>query len=162
MALFNVDEIYEMARQIERNGSAFYRKAAGKADTEAQTELFQQLAAMEDDHERTFAQMQAAAKTAAHTPPAYDPEDLAVRYLQAFVSGHVFDVTADPAEFLDIMPDMKAILKKAIQLEADSVLFYLGVKSMVEAGPAAHSIGDIIEQEMGHIAQLNEQLKGLP
>ena len=29
---FNADEIYEMAQQIERNGAAFYRKAAEAVD----------------------------------------------------------------------------------------------------------------------------------
>ena len=29
---FSADEIYEMAEQIERNGAAFYRKAAASFD----------------------------------------------------------------------------------------------------------------------------------
>ena len=54
---FNADNVFEMAEQIERNGALFYRQAANDvADPDAKQFLLD-LAAMEDDHEKTFAVM---------------------------------------------------------------------------------------------------------
>ncbi len=54
---FNADEIFEMAEQIEKNGASFYRKSAEAiADTGAK-KLLLDLAAMEDEHEKTFADL---------------------------------------------------------------------------------------------------------
>ncbi len=50
---FNADEVFEMAEQIERNGARFYRAAAKKIPEVSQ--VFSDLAAMEDEHEKTFA-----------------------------------------------------------------------------------------------------------
>ncbi|HRS71257.1 MAG TPA: ferritin family protein, partial [Anaerohalosphaeraceae bacterium] len=54
---FNADEIFEMAEEIERNGAAFYREAAAKASREDIKKMLLDLAAMEEGHEQTFAQM---------------------------------------------------------------------------------------------------------
>ena len=52
---FNADEVFEMAEQIEVNGARFYRASADKFP--ALKELLLELAAMEDDHQKTFAAM---------------------------------------------------------------------------------------------------------
>ena len=44
---FNVDEIYEIAEQLERNGAKFYRQAARIAPNDKARELMNSLAAME-------------------------------------------------------------------------------------------------------------------
>ncbi|HIJ65305.1 MAG TPA: ferritin family protein [Candidatus Hydrogenedentes bacterium] len=160
---FNPDEVFEIARQMERNGAAFYRRAADNAADESHIILFQDLAEMEDSHERTFARMQEEMTAESKTPAAYDPDSEAARYLQAFVSGHVFDLSADPMRFFDqeVARDMVAVLRKAIELERDSVVFYLAMKGTVQPGHSEDSVGAIIEQEMSHIALLSEQLAAL-
>ena len=52
---FNADEILQMAEKIEKNGADFYRECAGNVADPAAVELLEKLAAMEDDHEKTFA-----------------------------------------------------------------------------------------------------------
>ena len=54
---FNADEIFEMAEQIERNGAAFYREAAGITSDADVKEMLLSLAAMEEGHQKTFAQI---------------------------------------------------------------------------------------------------------
>ena len=57
MLEFNADEIFEMAVRIEENGAAFYRKA-GELQADAETKKFLQgLAAMEDQHKKTFTEI---------------------------------------------------------------------------------------------------------
>jgi rubrerythrin len=72
---FNAEEIYTMAEQIERNGADFYRKAAEGASDEEIAQMLLDLAAMEDEHERTFSQMKAALADDERVATAFDPEN---------------------------------------------------------------------------------------
>ena len=54
---FNADEIFEMAEEVERNGSKFYREAAARAADLQIKNMFLGLAAMEDGHLRIFHEM---------------------------------------------------------------------------------------------------------
>ena len=158
---FNADEIFQVARQLERNGAAFYRLAGEQAADPSHTQLFRDLAEMEDSHERTFAQMQKAVAAQAAKHPAWDPDGEAGRYLRAFVSGHVFDLTHPPTAFLETAPDVAAILKTAIELERDSIMFYIGIEAMGPQNLCGHSLDAILKQEMGHIVLLTQQFEAL-
>jgi len=155
MIEFNPDEIFEMAEQIERNGAAFYRKAASGA-AQAAAGALEKLAAMEDDHLRTFREMRESLADAQKKPVTFDPDDQGAQYLQAMAAGKVFK-PSDPSERLTGGESIEQILNTAIGLEKDSIVFYLGLRKLVpERGQA--KVDDIIEQEMGHIATLNEEL----
>ena len=56
---FNADDVFEMAEQMERNGGKFYRTAADNTADSANKEFLLELAAMEDQHEKTFKAMRA-------------------------------------------------------------------------------------------------------
>jgi len=157
MITFNADEVFEMAEQIERNGAAFYRKAAGGAASSCAATL-ERLAAMEDDHERTFHQIRADLAGEGKLKRQFDPEDEAARYLQAMADGKVFDLGADPAAVLTGSESIEEILQIAIGLEKDSIVFYLAMKQSVPAGAGRDAIDRIIDQEVGHIATLSGEL----
>ncbi len=53
---FNANDILEMAERIEKNGAKFYRDAAGNVSDSSLKELLLDLASMEDNHEKMFAQ----------------------------------------------------------------------------------------------------------
>jgi len=56
---FSADDVFEMAEQLEKNGAKFYRQAAADVSGDEAKTLLKELAAMEDDHEKTFAAMRA-------------------------------------------------------------------------------------------------------
>lgn len=156
MITFDVDEIYEIAEQIERNGAKFYRKAAESARGDSR-ELLLRLAAMEDDHEKTFAAMRSELKGFEKTSFTADPDNEAALYLQAMAEGKVFD--SDPASSLSGDEPITHILTTAVSLEKDSVIFYESMKEMVPAAAGVEKIDAIIRQEIGHIVDLNNQLR---
>ncbi|THB73111.1 MAG: rubrerythrin, partial [Desulfobacteraceae bacterium] len=51
------------------------------------------------------------------------------------------------------------IVKLAIMLEKESILFYLGIKDLVPPKYGQDKIDDIIREEQKHIIQLNGFLK---
>jgi len=155
---FNADEIFEIAEQIERNGAKFYRKAAEGAAGETARDVLLDLAAMEDDHEKTFAAMRSELSLKEKASATFDPDGQAVAYLQAIAGGHVFDVKADPSEKLTGKETVAEVFKTAIGLEKDSVVFYVGMKDLVGESLGKDKISHIIAEEMTHITLLSDQL----
>ena len=156
---FNADEIFEMAEQIERNGVKFYRAAADKLPAGRQVLL--DLASMEEEHEKTFADMRAQLSGREQEPMVFDPNDEAQMYLQVAADGNVFDTKADPAEQLKGKDTPEDILKMAINMEKDSIAFYAGLKEWVPPRAGRDKVEGIIREEFGHIATLSEKLSAL-
>ncbi len=158
---FNADEIFEMAEQIERNGARFYRRAAEGTAEQQNRQLLLDLAGMEDEHEKTFASMRAHLADAERRATVFDPEGQAALYLRAMADGYVFDIKADPAGLFTGNETMENILQKAIGMEKDSIVFYLGMKELVPKGLGKDRIDAIIKEEMDHITSLSKQLATL-
>ena len=156
---FNADEIFEMAEQIERNGVTFYRAAAEKLPSVRQVLL--DLAAMEEEHEKTFADIRAQLSGREQEPMVFDPDGEAQMYLRVVADGQVFDVKAEPAEQLTGQETSEDILKIAIALEKDSIAFYAGLKECVPPRAGKDKVEGIIREEFGHIATLSEKLSAL-
>ena len=53
---------------------------------------------------------------------------------------------------------MEEILKTAIGLEKDSIVFYTGIREMVSEKMGKNKVNDIINEEIGHIVDLSNQL----
>ncbi len=158
---FNADEIFEMAEQIERNGAKFYRKAAeGRENTHAH-QLLLDLASMEVEHERLFASMREELSKQESGTTVFDPHDEAALYLRAMADGQVFDVKSDPSKDLTGEESMEHILRKAIGMEKDSIVFYLGMKDMVPEKLGKPRIDGVIKEEMKHVTDLSNSLSSL-
>lgn len=128
---FNADEIFEMALQIERNGGRFYRLAAEGAKDQGVRQMLLDLAAMEEEHENVFATMRKELSNSNKTSATFDPHGEAASYLRAMADGHVFDSRMDPKGFFAHEQSLESVLKKAIALEKDSIIFYLGTISFI-------------------------------
>lgn len=155
---FNAFEIFEMAEQIERNGVKFYRTAAKHVSDKDVRQVLLDLAEMEVEHEKTFAEMRKDLSKEAMDLNIFDPEDEAALYLQAMANGHVFNLKADPAEKLKGDESVEKVLKSAIGAEKDSIVFYLGLKDFVPAKAGKDKVEAIIKEEMSHITILNQRL----
>jgi len=153
---FNADEILQMALQIERNGAKFYRRAAEAIEDAHSEKLLRELSAMEEDHEKTFADIHAALSPAERKEVVFDPDDENPLYLQAMADRRVFDVGADPWDRLQGEVTMEKIIELAITLEKDSIVFYEGVKEMVPERLGGTRVQDIIKEELSHIAALSD------
>ena len=156
---FNADEVFEMAEQIERNGAKFYHAAAEKFPELRQ--VLSDLAAMEDEHEKTFAAMRAELSGTEIKPPVFDPDGQAQMYLRAMADEHVVNVKTDPVEQLAGKETPEEVLKMAIGLEKDSIAFYVGLKEAVSRKAGKDKVEGIIKEEMGHIATLSQKLEAL-
>ena len=149
---FNADEVFEMAEQLERNGNAFYLKAAESVKDPRHVSLLRKLAAMEVDHEKTFKAMRQSLSSGEKAKTVFDPDGEAALYLKALADSRVF--FEKPID----LSSMESILKAAIEAEKDSIVFYLGMKNAVPEELGQNRIDAIIREEMGHIRLLSREL----
>lgn len=146
---FSVDEIFEMAKQIEVNGAKFYREAAAKVEGKSEKAFLTDLAQMEDKHEKTFEKMHEEFKKLAKDQEMFDPEGQAVLYLKALADTKIFFKKDAPGD------NMESIIHSALRAEQDSVIFYLGMCELVSDELGKSRVDGIIQEELEHIRILS-------
>jgi len=149
---FNANEIFDIARQLEQNGALFYRTAAENVEGEEEKSFLLELASMEDDHEKIFADMQKDLSYGETKATVFDPDEETALYLKALADTRIFYEKKAPGK------EMKKILLSAIQTEKDTIVFYLGMKEFVPEKLGKNKLDGIIKEEMGHISLLADRL----
>lgn len=158
-AAFNVDEVFEMAIRIERNGAAFYRKAAGLQSDPNNRKFLEDLAGMEDRHQKIFIEMRRTLSEKHKSPKVFDPYDDASDYLAAMADTMGGEGSPSVTDSLTGDETLEEILRTAVGLEKDSILFYLGLKDLIPARSGKDRIDEIIREERRHVAQLSSFLR---
>ena len=151
--VFNADEVFEMAEQIERNGAAFYRLAAKQFP--AQQRLLTVIAEQEDGHCATFSALRRQLASKEQEATAFDPGQEAEAYLRAMADHRVMDVSRRPKDVLKGAESFADILGIAVGMEKDSIVFYVGMQDMVPPALGRDKLDLIIKEEKKHIVFLN-------
>lgn len=153
---FNADEIFQIAERIEVNGADFYNRAAQQSKDASVRTLFIGLAAMEQQHRVTFADLRQQLGDAARSSTAFDPNDESASYLQSLADSRVFD--AGTKTMLTGAESAADVLRRAIGLEQDSISLYVGLAELVPAAFGRDRISAIIREEMRHVTVLTAEL----
>lgn len=156
---FNADEIFEMAEQIERNGAKFYHEAAGIVSDADVKDMLLSLAAMEDGHQKTFAQMRKELSAEEKELNTFDPDNEVAQYLQTMADFHGTEGKVSSTEKLTGQESMADILKVALQAEKNSIAFYVGIKDMVSSKSGKDKVQAIIIEEMAHVSTIGGKLQ---
>jgi rubrerythrin len=155
---FNADEIFAMAVQIERNGQAFYQQAADMQKDETTRDYFLNLAGMEKEHVTTFQKMKEQFSDVGESMDLYDE---AGAYLATLADAYKVEGSPKITDALTGNETIEEILRLAIGLEKDAVLFYLGMKDVVPESLGRDKVDFIIEEEKQHLVTLAAELKKL-
>lgn len=154
-ARFSINDVFDMAEQMEKKGEEFYRQMAQRADDPQLQDTLDHLADMEVMHARLFAKMRKDLSGRENTARIFDPHNEAAQYLRSYIDGEVsFEH--------DFKGDRVAdILESAIESEKDTVIFYLGIKEAVPDELGKDKIDRIISEEMMHIRIITQELNKL-
>jgi rubrerythrin len=158
---FNVDEVFEMAEEIERNGAKFYHEAAAKAKDADSRKMFSELAAMEEGHVAIFAQMRKSLTSEMKEPITYDPDNQVMRYLQTMADFHGVEGKASPTQKFTGLESAEETLWAALQAEKNSIAFYVGLKDFVPSRQGKEKVHGIIIEEMMHVSTIGGKLQML-
>ena len=159
---YSLDDIFEIAQQIERNGAVFYRKAAIILNTNALvSNLFLTLLAQEKEHELMFRKMREALVKNVTAKPRQDKSDIIGHYLRELAGQFVFDLENNPLEnSLHDDLSVEQALRLALGMEKDSIVFYTGLRQAVDA-EAQQKVDCIIKQEELHFSGIAKTIREL-
>ena len=73
----------------------------------------------------------------------------------------VFDLKADHSARLTGKETLEEVIQTAIQLEKEFIVYICGLKEMVPVHLGKDKINLIVKKKMGHITNLNKQLRSL-
>lgn len=151
---YSLDEVFEIAIKIEENGAAFYRRAAELQTDPEFVGVLKDLAGMEDDHKATFENMRKSANTEKTVDNAFDPYLESVTYLQSTADAHGGEGSVSLRASLTGDESLQDILRTAVGLEKDSIIFYLGIKDCVTGEDSLNKVDAIIAEEKSHLTTL--------
>lgn len=160
MPAFSINEIIEMAVQIERNGYAFYQEATKRKDLDDKSrEFIAYLRDQELDHEKTFMALRDDA----------DMQDLELSqdwemvsaYLKTIVEGRIFNSKESAIRKAAGAADLAAVVENAIAFEKDTLLYFHALSDSISNPKALKVLRRIINEEVSHVMRLNDFKKGL-
>lgn len=150
--MFTAREILDLAIQLEENGEAVYREAAGQASNAEISELLLWMAEEEIKHIRWFTELK---------------QDIEARSINPFMeemSRKVFGGLLGDKCFshreIDFSKVNRAeeLIRLFIEFEKDTVLFYETLIPFIEDNNTLHYVTKIIAEENNHIQKLHELL----
>jgi rubrerythrin len=142
-------EVIEQAIQTERLGHDFYRSMSQKFNEHDKLKsLFETLAAKELQHEKKFSELKKCIKES-------EPEEWkeVSPYLRAIVESEFFLGKNKSLPSIQHLSKMEDALSYALGFERETLLYYIGLKDIVEGKDV---INEIINEEKSHIVWLNE------
>ncbi|MFP4520947.1 MAG: rubrerythrin [Fibrobacterota bacterium] len=152
--LYNINEIFEIAKQIEKNGSDFYHKAA-EVNGDYKNFLIE-IAHQEEDHYQIFNNMQKE-MSGKQEEDMVDVQDEAHRFLRAIASEIVFKNKERESGAAPVFKSIRDLFETALGKEKDSIIYYMGIREIVPASFGKDKIDNIILEEKRHITWLKER-----
>jgi rubrerythrin len=155
MSAYSINEIVELAVQIEHNGYAFYNEAMKhKGLDDKSTELLTNLRDQELNHERIFLGLRDT-DDLKNLILAQDWE-LVASYLKTIIDSRIFNSSDAAIRLATQAKDVMDILNHAIQFEKDTLLFFHTVKDALTTTKAQAAVARIIHEEISHVLRLND------
>ncbi len=146
--MFTIDDIREIAIQIERNGEKAYRQAAAGAVRPEIAELFTTMADEEQRHAEWFASIRSDKTLSAEQR---ELERMGRKLLQEMVAEQTFSLDRRELAQVDRPAQM---LEQSRTFEEDTVLFYEFLSSVIDEQPVREQLAAIIDEERRHSEQL--------
>ena len=155
MTEFSLNEVIELAIQIEKSGYQFYDAALQRKDLSSKAkELIEHLRDEEIEHEATFKNLRSSSDFE-KLGDQVDWQD-AASYLKAISDSHVFSKPDAAIKLANEAANEKEILENAIQFEKDTLLFFHSIYQKTENERSRKVINTIIEEEVSHVTKLKK------
>jgi rubrerythrin len=155
MEKYSLNEIVELAVQIERNGYAFYNEALKRKDLDQKANaLITELRDQELNHEKIFLHLR-------------DDKDLMLlglspdwelvgNYMKAMVDSRLFNTPDAAIKLATDAKNFNDVLKYAIAFEKDTLLFFYSIYDNITEDKSRRVIHQIINEEISHVVRLTD------
>lgn len=158
MSVYSVNEIIEMAVQIERNGYAFYNQASKRKDLDEQTQkLLLGLRDAELNHEQTFLKLREELDLI--VLELSGDWGLIASYLKSIIEGRIFNDETSAINRATSAKNALGVLDNAITFEKDTLLYFHAINDAVSDPRAKEVLRRIIHEETTHVITLSDYKK---
>lgn len=156
--MLQADEVFSKAEEIERKGARFYRDAAQRAPSDEIKRMLLDLATMEDGHLQIFQQMREEFRNCKKDNVILKSDSDVASYIQMTSDYYKSGSVESTLEQLTGRETAEEVFRIAIEAENRSILFYVGLKNMVQTKADKDRLEAIIKEEMSHVVSLNLSL----
>ena len=160
-AQFSAAEVFQMATRIEENAAAFYRKAVALKCEEGELDFLLALAAMEDEHARTFSEMAQGLIGQEDLAMQFDPDNQVAAYLHAVADGKEVEGSPRAADRLSAEMSIQGIIDLALALEKEAVRFYDTLAESMPLELGKGKVERIAQMEREHVETLQEKRQAI-
>lgn len=156
MAIFNAAEALDIAMQVEKNGQAFYARAAENAEDPEIKALLEELAEWEVQHYNTFKELADQMGEAPRlSEPMWEEYD---QYLKTALNNALFQGPDKALAAADELENEREALKMALGFEKDALLFYYDLWHIMPE-QQQEAVDKIITEEKTHATRLARLLR---
>ena len=152
--MFTLQEIYDLAIRIEKNGEDYYRKAEKETSAATLKSLFIWLADQEAKHTTWFKERKSSLTTASENLAL---DEMTTKMLQDILGDQRFSLGEVKIDHIKSVDDLLSV---ALEFEEDTIIFYQMLRSLVEDDDSKKGLDAIIEEETNHIEMLRDFLDG--
>jgi rubrerythrin len=154
--LFSINEILDIAIQLEKNSAAIYRDAADNVSRPEITEVLEWMADEEVKHAQWFDSLR---NTTTIKPEVTSLESLNGDFLTSIIGGQSFSL--EDVDFVNIQ-QVSNLLNIFIESEKDGILFYEMLMPFIRDEGTRTMLEHIISEEKNHIKSLEEFVAPAP
>jgi rubrerythrin len=149
---YSIQEVIEIAIEIEKNGAAFYSALAQSADTERLRELYIYLSQEEKRHITRFQEILESVGGYQISEAYYATQYMG--YMKALADERVFKDDTSVKEAADRANSPEEAIKMAIDFEKESILF---LHEMYNLMPEADKsiVQKLLDEERDHLRRLS-------
>ena len=155
---FNADEVFRMGMDVEKNGEAYYRAAAGRAADPEVAAVLRHLMEEERKHYDIFRALRDELAGGEERPTVSDPEDQEHLYLDALVKSRLFSDPEEAERVAASAADGIEALQNALVFEKDTILFFLGMKDLTPQELGRDKIDLLIAEERKHVVTISAEI----
>lgn len=150
--MFDIEEIIDLALQIEKNGEKIYRNAIKRVSDPSVCSLLQKLADEELDHVEWFSSLKENIKSTTDDPQLMEAGK---QIMNSVLGEQAFSLKDVDFSKIDQIDDL---MKLAIEFEKDTILFYEMIRPLIADSEDVDHLDGIIAEENRHIDHFQEIL----
>ncbi len=148
----SIQEIIEVAIEIEKNGVKFYNALAESSSTDRVKGLFSYLAEAEMSHITRFQEILESAGGYQISEAYYATQYMG--YMKALADEHVFRSDMSVTEVADCAKSPKEAINIAIGFEKESILFLHEMREIISESDGK-AVQRLLDEEREHLRQLS-------
>lgn len=154
--IFQINEVVNIAVEIEKRGEQFYRDMAQRVKDQKVKETLLFLAGEEVKHQNIFSQMLSRMRSLEIPPGSSDSEYWA--YVNDLIDSNFLFHSPIATKLISSVSTDEEVIHLAMGFEKESILFFTEMRSLVP-GEEAKAIDTCIQEERKHLRKLSLVIK---